>query len=253
MEIYVLLALLVIVIVFAHYYEHYRVSVSIKKASSEIENYCKKNNLEFNERLRDKTDLYDFVTHSLLLDKGESREYLSEMSGIRNGVSFSTFYFKYITIDSEGGKYTNFETVCIISKPEFDFPIFRLKESDQETKGFLGDLFFSAICLNIFEVLAVVLNKVFKSKTVNFGYDKAFSKKFFVEGLNEPEIKAFLSRDVRYSFLKNHVKGYQYECFDNFILVSKYGSLDLKGRLKMLSSLLNITRDFRENSGELLR
>ena len=85
--------------------------------------YCKRNKLEYNDKLSEYSDRYLAIKDSLYFKSFGSPQFLYEMSGnSTNGVEFSIFTYKYY--DGNEGNCHTYETICIFNKKGVSLPDF---------------------------------------------------------------------------------------------------------------------------------
>ena len=205
----------------------------IEKIKENIINYCKNNNLEYNEELKKSSKVFSAISHSGFLGE-PSAKYVEVMSGKKDGLIFYILHTKIEypfapdakTIDLAGE--SKYITRCVLYRDDLQIPDFVLQMKSFTTGGKVSDF----VCqMNNFEV-------------VNFKEDSSFFKKIYLYGPNGESIKNFFNKEVRDAFVHNVSDNYYYESKDNYFIVNIFGLLDVNDRLKLLSNAVNIYSHF---------
>lgn len=194
----------------------YMQSVMDKKRREAIRSYCRQHGLSYSDTANKIPAIAR--SFSLLSEKGHTNSWRSEMAGKREDYSFTIFEHYYVTGYGKS-RHTYINTICVISKNEVNMPQFFVRDENFILDG---------------------LGKLFGGQDINFEEDPVFSKKFVLQGMSEPSIRQFFDRRVRKTFVDKHIKGYQYEGYHNCLVTCVSGSLDINGRMALLSNALAV-------------
>jgi hypothetical protein len=194
-------------------------SIIDEKRRKAIKDYCFKHGLRYSEVAGEIPSVaYHF---SLLAEKGHTNKWQTEMAGERGDFSFTIFEHYYVTGYGKN-RHTYIDTICVVSKPGVNMPQFFIRDE---------------------HMIIDSLGKLFGGQDINFTEDPTFSKEFVLQGMIEHDIRKFFNRKVRAAFVNKRTVGYQYEgCLDCFATRIS-GTLNIEGRLLMLSNVMKIFRE----------
>ena len=197
-----------------------------EKRCKDIENYCKKNNLQYHEVVKDFPPISK--NFSVFSNKGLDVRYYAGMEGEHGDNKFYLFDYTY---DSGGGKSRivyDF-TICLINNNNAKMPQFFVRD-DNSVMDSIG--------------------KLFGGQDINFSEDEVFSPKFVLQGLSEEAVRNFFDSKVRTAFVNNHNTGFTYEGKLDCLMLFVNGRTDIDFRIKMLTSAEKIMESIvsKENS-----
>ena len=187
-----------------------------KKRCKDIENYCKKNNIQYHDVVKNIPEIGR--KFSVFVNKGLDVRYYAGMEGEHGDNKFYIFDYTY---DLGGGKSRIIYdfTICLITNKNAKMPQFFARDENSVTDS---------------------IGKLFGGQDINFDEDPVFSPKFVLQGLSEKAIRAFFDEKVRTAFVDNHKTGYVYEGNQDCFMVFIEGRQDIDSRVKLLTDAENI-------------
>lgn len=192
-----------------------------KNRREKIKNYCFKNNIEFSQNLTF-SDLPKHSKSCLSLNRGTNPQLDTLMKKQRDGLTFFLFDYSYNIISHiNTGRKNNIETlnetVCLINKPNLNFPSFSIKDNEYNITNLEEDM-----------------------QTGNLlKEDHDFCQRFHITSNSQIQLDLIFNKQIRESLKHTHVSGYKYEAKNDFFIVSKQGRLDLEERLKLLKQAMD--------------
>lgn len=217
------IAVIVFLIVLSYFQE--------KKRKKEISEYCQKNNIEYYETVGDSyfpQNARDFKS----IHRGVNRSIESVMKIERDGLLLYIFDFEFMT-EKEGietiknreyrktRRYPHDETICLINKPDINFPKFYLRNKNENSDPYTN---FAS----------------FGKQDIKIDGDSYFCNNFLLNGMPEEDVKAFFTQQIVDSFKKNHIERYRYEAKNDCFMVSIPKKMSIKERLDFLKNSLNL-------------
>lgn len=187
-------------------------SRSTKQEKLNLENtklYCEKNKFEFIRNMKQE-ELPEKVRDFTIFQRHIGyKDFHSIVKGSSKGYDFMLLTFIY-----PGNHKTCGSLICLINKKEAKLPKFYLRDSK-----------------------TLSLDKLLGKQEIKLEGDKDFSEKFLLQGAGIDETKAFFTEGRQQIFVKEHVKGYEYESDSDYFAVAYplYPSIPIEEYESLLS------------------
>ncbi len=206
----------------------------------EIQNYCKKNGIKFEETMSEIPDSFSILSSinpdCCLNNRKNYVTYTYVMKGKSHNLCFYIFDNKLCIPGRRSYVHYIYKSICIIKKTDLNLPVFYINDKD-----------------TIIDSLIKIFDDDYdydKGEVINISEDKTFSRKFVLQGQVEKDVDNYFNNEkIRKSFVDNHIKGYSYEGNKEYLVISslntvtkreKYGVTKLENRLKMLDCAVKI-------------
>ncbi len=156
--------------------------------------YCEKNKFEFIRNMKQE-ELPEMVKDFTIFQRHIGyKDFHSIVKGNSKGYDFMLLTFIY-----PGNHQTCGSLICLINKKDAKLPKFYLKDS---------------------KLLLASLDKLLGKQEIKLSENKDFSEKLVLQGANVEETKAFFTEARQQVFVKEHIKGYEYEADSDYFAVA---------------------------------
>ncbi|MBR4570141.1 MAG: hypothetical protein IKO19_05675 [Candidatus Riflebacteria bacterium] len=170
-------------------------SRSTKQEKLNLENtkqYCEKNKFEFVRNMKQEEFPEKVKDFTIFQRHIGYKDFHSIVKGSSNGYNFTLLTFIY-----PGNHRTCGSLVCLVNKKDAKLPKFYLRDSK-----------------------TISLDKLFGKQEIKLSENKDFSEKFLLQGNDIDETKAFFTEPRMQAFIKEHVKGYEYESDSDYFAIA---------------------------------
>ncbi len=170
-------------------------SRSTKQEKLNLENtkqYCEKNKFEFVRNMKQEEFPEKVKDFTIFQRHIGYKDFHSIVKGSSNGYDFTLLTFIY-----PGNHRTCGSLVCLVNKKDAKLPKFYLRDSK-----------------------TISLDKLFGKQEIKLSENKDFSEKFLLQGNDIDETKAFFTEPRMQAFIKEHVKGYEYESDSDYFAIA---------------------------------
>lgn len=170
-------------------------SRSTKQEKLNLENtkqYCEKNKFEFVRNMKQEEFPEKVKDFTIFQRHIGYKDFHSIVKGSSNGYDFTLLTFIY-----PGNHKTCGSLVCLVNKKDAKLPKFYLRDSK-----------------------TISLDKLFGKQEIKLSENKDFSDKFLLQGNDIDETKAFFTESRMQAFIKEHVKGYEYESDSDYFAIA---------------------------------
>ena len=168
---------------------------STKQEKLNLENtkqYCEKNKFEFVRNMKQEEFPEKVKDFTIFQRHIGYKDFHSIVKGSSNGYDFTLLTFIY-----PGNHRTCGSLVCLVNKKDAKLPKFYLRDSK-----------------------TISLDKLFGKQEIKLSENKDFSEKFLLQGNDIDETKAFFTEPRMQAFIKEHVKGYEYESDSDYFAIA---------------------------------
>ena len=173
------------------------ISRSTKQEKLNLENtkqYCEKNKFEFIRNMKQEElpgTVKDFTIFQRHIGYKDFHSIVK--------CNFKGFDFILLTFISPGNHRTSGSLVCLVNKKGTNLPKFYMRDS---------------------KLLQDSLNKILGKEKIEFPDNKDFAEKLLLQSASVEETKAFFTQERQQIFVKEHIKGYEYEADSDYFAIS---------------------------------